>query len=88
MKEVGRLRLKEGLEGMEGYALYLLTHFGEPQPWSPEQVQKLLMEMRQDLNNRKYHPFCYTRRVWAQKPFDNESKAAAAEAEAGTTAAA
>ena len=78
MKEAGRLRLKEFLEGMEGYSLFLLTHFGEPEPWSPEQVQILLMEMRKDLSNKNYHPYGALRRVWAQKPFDDEATTATA----------
>ena len=54
IKEVGRYQKKQILDGMEGYVMYvpiffrfcstltlsrfMLTKFGEPEPWSPEEV--------------------------------------------------
>jgi len=55
---------------LEGYAMFFLTHYGSPKPWSPEEVQLMLTEMRQELDNRKHHSFTYVKRVWAQKPYE------------------
>lgn len=56
--------------GLEGYAMFLLTHFGSPKPWTPEEVQLLLLGLRNDLDNRRIHSYTPFRRVWAQKPLD------------------
>lgn len=52
--------------------MFLLTHFGEPKPWTPEEVQMLLLELRRDLDNRKIHVYRLGKRVWAQKPDNAE----------------
>lgn len=59
--------------GMQGYAMFLLTHFGSPQPWSPEEVQGLLDGMKQDLDNKEIHAYRTMKRVWAQKPLVAEA---------------
>lgn len=56
--------------GLQGYAMFLLTHFGSPKPWTPEEVETLLADMRRDLDNKKMHPYRTVHRVWAQKPLD------------------
>lgn len=43
---------------------FLLTKFGEPEPWTPEQVQVYLAKVRQELNNSGYHSYIKFRRVW------------------------
>lgn len=63
-----------GKTGLEGYAMHLLTHFGLPKPWTPEEVQVHLMQMRKDLDNKKYHPYSKMKRVWAQKPFEKKAE--------------
>lgn len=80
-----RLQLREGMEGYAMYAApcysryfctlltvtrYLLTKFGDPEPWSPEEVQVLLAKVRKDMDNKDYHAYSRIRRVWAQKPLD------------------
>lgn len=72
LKEVGRLRQREVLDGIEGYSTFFLTHFGEPEPWSIEQAQEIQAKMRAELLNKNVHSYNYVKRVWARKPFDHE----------------
>lgn len=48
--------------------MFLLTRFGSPEPWTPDEVQVFLMQMRQDLDNKNIHSYERGRRIWAQKP--------------------
>lgn len=57
LKEGGSVNLDHWSTGMEGYAMYLLTKFGDPVPWSKEEVQVHLAQIRKDLNNPRYHIF-------------------------------
>lgn len=52
-----------------------MTRFGEPTPWTPEEVQVFLAKCRQEVNDPGLHMYYLKRRVWAQKPFDKEPKA-------------
>lgn len=70
LKEVGRLRLKESLDGAEGYATFLLSHFGEPEPWSAEKIKEGVEKMKADYQNKSMHPYTFVRRVWARKPLE------------------
>ena len=54
---------------------YLLTKYGDPEPWSPEEVQVLLAKVRNDMNNKNYHAYSTIRRVWARKPLSSEASA-------------
>lgn len=47
---------------------FLLTKFGEPTPWSVEEVQVLLAKMRADINNKDIHAYQIYRRVWVSLP--------------------
>lgn len=51
-----------------------MTRFGDPIPWTPEQVHVLLAKARQEINDPKLHAYILKKRVWAQKPFDKEPK--------------
>lgn len=73
-KEVGRVHLNALKTGLEGYTMFLLTNFGDPEPWSPEQVQLFLMETRQEFNNKTYHAYERIKRVWAQKPLEEKTE--------------
>lgn len=55
---------------MQGYAMFLLTHFGSPKPWSQEKVELYLMQVRQELSDKNRHAYSRLKRVWAQKPVD------------------
>lgn len=51
--------------------MFLMTHFGEPEPWTPEQVKVFLAEkLIPEMSNIKYHCYGFARRVWAQKPLN------------------
>lgn len=49
-----------------------MTRFGEPEPWTPEEVHVYLAKVRKEIENPDIHAYVFRRRVWAQKPFDNE----------------
>ena len=55
LKEVGTVNLAHWSTGMEGYGMYLLTKFGEPVPWSQEEVLVYVAKLRSDLTNPKHH---------------------------------
>ncbi|KAJ5804834.1 S-adenosyl-L-methionine-dependent methyltransferase [Penicillium riverlandense] len=74
LKEVGKLNYHHWVTGMEGYAMWLLTTFGAPSPWSPEAVQVYLAEVRAQLKDSHIHGYEYARRVWGRKPRDAEKK--------------
>lgn len=70
LKEAGKMNLESWSNGLEGFALLLLTRFGEPEPWSKEEVYVYLAKVRQDLKKPGTHPYHFVRRVWAQKPLE------------------
>lgn len=45
-KDSGRVSLKQFKTGLEGWMLWFLTKYGQPEPWTPEQVQVWLALMR------------------------------------------
>jgi hypothetical protein len=59
LKEVGKLNYHHWVTGMEGYAMWLLTTFGAPSPWSPEAVQLYLAEVRAQLKDFHIHGYEY-----------------------------
>ncbi|KAJ5492785.1 hypothetical protein N7539_001531, partial [Penicillium diatomitis] len=71
LKEVGLLNLEHWKAGLEGNAMWLLTKFGAPHPWTKDEVELYLMEARKDLKNSHIHGYGYARRVWARKPRDD-----------------
>lgn len=75
-RDAGRLNEEQFRAGMEGYALYMLTHIGDPEPMSPEAVQIYLAGIRKELEERKWHKYIFNRRVWAMKPLDKTEKTA------------
>lgn len=68
LKEAGRINFEHWSGGLEGWAMFLLTKFGEPQPWSADEVRVYVAKVRQELQNPGLHIWHYSRRVWAQKP--------------------
>ena len=52
------------------YALFILTKFGLPQPWSPQQVKVYLEKIQEEMNTPGVHAYNSYKRVWAQKPFN------------------
>jgi hypothetical protein len=55
LKEAGRLHYHQWTSGMEGWAMYLLTKYGLPQPWTKEEVQVLMAKSRTEIQNPKIH---------------------------------
>lgn len=76
LKDAGRFHQAQLLEGAEGYFMFLLTHYGDPTPWTPEEVQVYLAKYRNEVKDPSVHVYQRMRRVWAQKPFDKAAKAA------------
>ncbi|KAJ5396797.1 hypothetical protein N7509_004910 [Penicillium cosmopolitanum] len=74
-KELGSINLHHWLTGIEGYTMFLMTKFGDPEPWTQEEVRVYNAQMRKALLNPHHHPYQRTRRVWARKPFPEEEKA-------------
>lgn len=57
LKEVGHLQRAHWNAALEGWAMWLLTHFGEPEPWTMEEVQVFLAEVRLELKNPHIHGY-------------------------------
>ena len=74
LKEAGKFQKMHILSGLEGYALFLLTKFGEPEPWLPEEVQVYLAKVRKEIENPKYHTYINMRRVWGKLSLEPERK--------------
>ena len=52
--------------------MHLFTKYGDPEPWTKEEVQVYIAQIRKELLNPRYHVYQRVRRVWARKPFPNE----------------
>jgi hypothetical protein len=76
LKEAGGINFEHWSGGLEGWAMFLLTKFGEPQPWTADEVLVYVAKVRQELLDQKLHIWHYTRRVWAQKPFEDSADSA------------
>ncbi|KAH9819837.1 Methyltransferase domain-containing protein [Teratosphaeria destructans] len=72
LKQAGRINYSHWSDGLEGYAMFLLTHFGAPKPWTADEVRVYVAKVKQELQSRKLHCWHWSRRVWAQKPADHE----------------
>ncbi|KAJ5386837.1 hypothetical protein N7509_009378 [Penicillium cosmopolitanum] len=81
LKEAGRLNWHMWKTGMDGYATYLLTKFGLPEPWSIEEVQVFVAKARAEINNPKHHIYHFSRRIWARRPTKKEAAEIAAKKE-------
>lgn len=68
-KEAGRINFHHWSSGLDGWAMFLLTKFGAPEPWSADEVRVYVAKVRQELLNPTLHIYHFTRRVWGQKPF-------------------
>ncbi|CAG7962766.1 unnamed protein product [Penicillium nalgiovense] len=75
LKEVGQLQYAHWIAALEGWAMWLLTKFGAPSPWSTEEVQVYLSKVRAELRNSRTHAYEPCRRVWARKPTAEEEMA-------------
>ena len=71
-------QILDGLEGYAMYApilfdfgskeltsfRFMQTKFGDPEPWSPEEVHVWVAKTREEFANPKLHSYVYRRRVW------------------------
>lgn len=57
LKEAERVNKEQPMAGMEGYAMFLLTHFGLPKPWTPEEVQVFLAKVRKEMGTPGLHAY-------------------------------
>lgn len=55
LKEAGAMNLEHWSASMDGYGMFLLTKFGEPMPWSKEEVLVYTAQLRKELSNPAYH---------------------------------
>lgn len=65
LKEAGTTNFQHWVAGMEGWCMWLLTRFGEPQPRTKEEVYKeevykeevyvYVAQLRQELQNPYHH---------------------------------
>lgn len=58
-KEIGQLNYHHWDTGLEGYAIWLLTKFGEPSPWGSAEVEEFLTQVRMELKNPSIHIYEY-----------------------------
>lgn len=81
-KDAGACNKLHYLNGVEGWSMWLLTkvsaavdgarvcangiQFGQPKPWSVEEVNAYVDRLKKDMNNPKYHLYNYCRRVWVR----------------------
>lgn len=75
LKEAGKFEKMQVLSRLEGYAMFTLTKFGDPQPWSPDEVLVYVAKVRKEMVSGGFHSYFRMRRIWAQKPFDTEPAA-------------
>lgn len=60
LKEAGQLQHDHWNTALEGWAMWLLTHFGEPKPWTQEEVQVYLATVRKELDDPRIHGYNFT----------------------------
>lgn len=70
LKEAGKFEKMQVLSGLEGYAMFTFTKFGDPQPWSSAEVLMYVAKVRKEMVSGGFHSYFRMRRIWAQKPFD------------------
>lgn len=59
-KDAGKVNMEHWKTGLEGWAMYLLTKFGEPTPWSPDEVQVYVARVRNEISQPNLHCYHYT----------------------------
>jgi len=65
LKEIGIFSKISNEQGLEGFALYVCTTV---LGWDYNEVQMLLVKMRQAFNNKSYHAYYPCGTAWTQKP--------------------
>lgn len=57
LKEAGQLQNAHWNTALEGWAMWLLTHYGPPKPWTKEEVQVYLAKVRSELKDPSIHGY-------------------------------
>ena len=57
LKDAGKVNKFHWSSGLDGWAMWLLTRYGAPEPWSPEEVQVYVAKVRQEMQNPKLHSY-------------------------------
>lgn len=57
LKETGQLQFAHWNAALEGWVMWLLTHFGEPEPWTKDEVHVYLAKVRSELKTPHLHAY-------------------------------
>ena len=60
LKEAGRVNFDHWSGGLDGWAMFLLTKFGVPQPWSADEVRVYVAKVRAEMQIPRLHIYHYT----------------------------
>jgi hypothetical protein len=56
-KEAGMVNSQHWMSGMEGWCMWLLTKYGDPEPWTKDEVHVYCAKLRSELKNPSYHAY-------------------------------
>ena len=73
LKAAGTFNKLHLVDGIERYAVYLRTEFGEPNPWSPEKVQAFLAKIGEEYDSDRHMYVCEILSVRGMKPSIGEN---------------
>ena len=59
MKEAGRINFSAWSSGVDGWAMWLLTKYGAPEPWTADEVREYVAKVRVELQKPKQHIYHY-----------------------------
>jgi hypothetical protein len=60
-KDAGRVNAVHWKSGLEGWAMWLLTKHGKPQPWTADEVRVYVAKVRKELSEGSgLHIYHYT----------------------------
>ena len=60
LKDAGRINHVHWSSGLEGFAMFLLTRFGAPKPWTADEVRGYTVKVREELKAPNLHIWHYT----------------------------
>ncbi|KAK5055388.1 hypothetical protein LTR84_013138 [Exophiala bonariae] len=60
LKDAGRINFVQWTAGLEGWAMFLLTNWGSPEPWTADEVRVYVAKVREELKQPRLHIWHYT----------------------------
>ncbi|KAK5210157.1 hypothetical protein LTR41_003825 [Exophiala xenobiotica] len=60
LKDAGRINLAHWSSGLEGWAMFLLTRWGAPEPWTADEARVYVARVREELKKPRLHIWHYT----------------------------